>query len=116
MDYSKAGNPFTFADQVSYGLSLPVSSQQLRGAKIVISCIGIKPENELDAINDIINDAQVAALTAPRGLDEEGDIINGAPTIASCDSFTTVIGYVERIVKIGDAIAEVSFIHSGSRR
>ena len=108
MDCSKSGNLFTFTDKVSYGLSLPGSSQQLRSAKIVISCIGIKPENELDAINDIVNDAQVSPLTAPRGLDEAGAIINGASTIVSSDSFTTVMGYVEGIVKIGDAIAEVS--------
>ena len=108
---------FTFADQVSYDLSLHQSSQGLRGAKIVISCIGIKPENELDAVNDIVNkdkDAQLSVLTNPRGLDGAGDVINRASTIASSDSFTTVMGYMQRIVKIGDAISEVSFAESGS--
>ena len=80
----------------------------------MILCIAIKPENEINAINDIVTDTQVSALTTPRGLDEVGDIINGASAIASSDSFTTVMGYVESIVKIGNVIAEVSFIHSGS--
>ena len=85
----------------------------------MISCVGIKPENELDAINDIVNkdkDTQIAAFKDPRGLDDADLVINEASTLASSGSFTTVMGYVERIVQIGDAIAEVSSTHSRSLR
>lgn len=96
-------------DRVSYDLTLNGSSQGLGGAKIVISCVGIKPANELTVVSDIVDknkDAGYSTLENPRGLDEAG-LINGASTVASSDSFDTVMGYVDGIVRIGDSIAEV---------
>ena len=112
LDYSTIGKRSIFPDQVSYNLSLRGSSQESHSAKIVLSCIGVKRENVLDAINDIVNDTQVSTLTTPRGLDGAGNVVVGASALVSSDSFTTVMGYVEGIVRIGDAIAEVSFTHS----
>ena len=112
-DHSAIIKPYIFADQVSYNLSLRGSSQESGSAKIVLSCVSV---NVLEAINDIVNDAQVSTLTTPSGLDEAGHAVAGASTLASSDSFTTVLGYVEGIVRIGDAIAGVSFTHSRSLR
>ena len=56
----------------------------------------------------MVNDPQVSTLNTPSGLDVVEHMISGGSTLASSDSFTTVMGYVEGIMKIGDAIAEVS--------
>lgn len=51
-------------------------------------------------------------MSGPSGVEITGTVMAIASTTTASDSFGTVMGFVEKFVQIGDAIAEVGCTHS----
>jgi hypothetical protein len=83
----------------------------------VISCIASSPDGativhpvqDLALLDDFVNkEHDIGHLTNPSGLDTGGAAIDAVDNITSSDSFSTVMDYLEKLVRIGDAVAEVN--------
>jgi hypothetical protein len=95
-------------------LSPSTPSRTRNSPKIVISCspdsaTKVHPVQDLTQLEAFVNQEHDSDhFASPSGLDTAGSAIDAVSNIGSSDSFTTVMGYLERLVKIGDVIAEVN--------
>jgi hypothetical protein len=92
----------TLANTQSVGLTVPSTN---------ISAI--RPERDQATLETFVHTAAGSSgISTPSGIETVGVVMSTVSTTASSDSFSTVMGFVERFVQIGDAIAEVSGLHS----
>jgi hypothetical protein len=123
-------------EPTSFDLLSPGPSSKLTGAKIIVSCAGsneavpsgdhaissgfpaattsadatvITPEQDLAKLEYFVRSAAGSSeLSATSGIEIAGTVISAVTSAATSDSFKTVMGFLEKFVQIGDAIAEVS--------
>jgi hypothetical protein len=84
----------------------------------------VKPEQDQSLLENFVHSAAESSnISTPPVIATAGTMVDMVSTTTSSDSFTTVMGFLERFVQIGDAIAEVSispfiaaklFFHSDS--
>jgi len=75
------------------------------------------PEIKQDTVEGMVSiEAECQRLVTLEGIDQAGSALTAVSNITSSDSFGTVMGYLQRFVDLGDAIAEVrgSFSHTSS--
>jgi hypothetical protein len=95
-------------------LRLSTPSKTRNSPKIVISCSPdsatiVHPVQDLALLDDFVNKEHDGDhLASPSGLDTAESAIDTVSNITSSDPFTTVMGYLEKLVQIGGVIAEVN--------
>lgn len=68
---------------------------------LLISCAAV-------TLDEFVQDVtQSSTVRTPAGIDQAGIVISEVSAVTSSDSFDIVLGFVEKLVEIGDQIAEV---------
>jgi hypothetical protein len=81
------------------------------GHSPTVSSAGIaapKPYDDQVLLESFVhNAAENSHISTPSGIDTAGAVMDRVSSVTSSNSFDTVLGYLDKFVKIGDAISEV---------
>ena len=76
-----------------------------------VSSAGIaapKPYDDQVLLESFVHSAaKNLPISTPSGIDTAGTVMDHVSSVTSSNSFNTVMGYLNKFVKIGDAISEV---------
>ena len=78
---------------------------------LTVSSAGIaapKPYDDQVLLESFVHSAaKNSHISTPSGIDTAGAVMDRISSVTSSNSFDTILGYLDKFVKIGDAISEV---------
>jgi len=95
------GDPTTTPSHSAVMAHLPVTPS----ANVTTAEVG---QDQVQLESFVHSAAEGSHLSTPPGIETAGTAMANISSVTTSDSFGTVMGFLEKLVKIGDAIAEVS--------